>query len=68
MIEEPESSRKESSVTFPPMKTWTTHVNEEREKVSPFNSSSNAEPFYSKNSQNKDLINSISALINTRLT
>ena len=46
------------------MKAGTTHVNEEREKVSP----SNAEPGYSKNFQSEDLINSISALINTRLT
>ena len=48
-------------------KKKTTHVNEEREKVSPANSSSNVEPGYSKKSQNEDLINSISALINTRL-
>ena len=50
------------------MKTGTTHLNEEREKVSPVNSSSNAEPGYSEKPQNEDLINSISALINTRLT
>ena len=50
------------------MKTGTIYVNEEREKVSPVNSSSNAEPGYSKKPQNEDLINSISALINTRLT
>ena len=69
MMEESDSSRKESSITPPPpMKTGTTHVNEEREKVSPVISSSNAEPGYSKKSQNEDLINSISALINTRLT
>ena len=49
------------------MKTGTTHLNEEREKVSPVNSSSNAEPGYSEKPQNEDLINSISALINTRL-
>ena len=35
--------------------------------VSPVNSSSNAEPCYPKKPQNEDLINSISALINTRL-
>ena len=58
---------KESSITFPPMKTGTTHVNEERDKVSPVNSSSNVELGYSKNSLNKDLIDSISTLINTRL-
>ena len=58
---------KESSITFPPMKTGTTYVNEEREKVSPVNSSSNVELGYSKNSQNKDLIDSISTLINARL-
>ena len=68
MMEELDSSRKEPSITFPPMKAGTTHVNEEREKVSPVNSSSNAEPGYSKKPQNEDLINSISALINTRLT
>ena len=45
-----------------------THTNEEREKVSPVNSSSNAEPDYSKKPQNEDLINAISTLINTRLT
>ena len=67
-MEELDSSRKEPSITFPPMKTGTTHVNEEREKVSPINSSSNAEPGYSKKPQNEDLINSVSALINTRLT
>ena len=67
-MEELDSSRTEPSITFPPMKTGTTHVNEEREKVSPVNSSSNAEPGYSKKLQNEDLINSISALINTRLT
>ena len=50
------------------MKTGTAHVNEEREKVSPVNSSLNAEPGCSKNSQNEDSINSISALINTKLT
>ena len=49
MIEESDSSRKETSITFSPMKTRTTHVNEEREKVSPVNSFSNAEPDYSKN-------------------
>ena len=68
MTEESESSRKEPSITFPPMKTARTHVNEEREKVSPVNSSSNGEPSYSKKPQNKDLINSISVLINSRLT
>ena len=68
MVEGSESSKKESSINFPSMKTGTTHVNEEREQFSPANSSSNAEPGYSKNSQNEDLINSISALITTRLT
>ena len=58
---------KESSITFPPMKTGTTQVNEERKKVPTVNSSSNVELGYSKNSQNKDLIDSISTLINTRL-
>ena len=46
------------------MKTGTTNANENREQVSPVNSSSNAEPGYSKNFQSKK----ISALINTRLT
>ena len=69
MMEESDSSRKESSITFPPMKTGTNRVNEEREKVSTVNSSSNAELGYSKKTtQNEDLINSISALINIRLT
>ena len=69
MMEESESSRKESSITFPPMKTGTNRVNEEREKVSTVNSSSNAALGYSKKTtQNEDLINSISALINIRLT
>ena len=59
MMEESESSRKESSITFPPMKTGTNRVNEEREKVSTVNSSSNAELGYSKKTtQNEDLINS----------
>ena len=44
MTEESDFSRKEPSITFLPMKTGTIHVNEEREKVSPVNSSSNAEP------------------------
>ena len=61
-------SREDPSITSPPMKTGTTHVNEERGKVSPVNSSSNPEPGYSKKPQNEDLIKSISALINTRLT
>ena len=68
MMEELDSSRKEPRITFPPMKTGTTHVIEEREKVSPVNSSSNGEPGYSEKPQNEDLINSVSALINTRLT
>ena len=50
------------------MKTGKIHVNEEREKVSPVNSSLNAELGYLKKVQNEDLINSISALINTRLS
>ena len=45
-MEEPEYSRKESSITFPPMKTGNFHVNEERERVSLVNSFSNAEPGY----------------------
>ena len=50
------------------MKTGTIHVNEEREKVSPVNSSSNVEPDSSKKKiQNKGVINSIFALINKRL-
>ena len=68
MMEESDSSRKEPSITFPPMKTGTIYVNEEREKVSPVNSPSNAEPGYSEKPQNEDLINSISALITKRLT
>ena len=36
MMEELESGRKKPIITFSPMKTDTTHVNEEREKVSPF--------------------------------
>ena len=67
MMEESDSSRKEPSITLPPLKIGTISVNEEREKVSPVSSSSNAEPGYSKKTQNEDLINSISALINTRL-
>ena len=46
------------------MKKRTTNASEEREKVSPVNSSSNVAPGYSENFQNKK----ISALINTRLT
>ena len=38
------------------------------EKNAPINSYSNAEPGYLKKSQNEDLINSISALVNTKLT
>ena len=68
MMEEPDPSRKQPSITFPPIKTRTTHVHEKREKVPPVNSSSNAEPGYSKKTQNEDLINSISALINTTFT
>ena len=67
-MEESESSRNQPSITFPPMKAEIIHVNEEREKVSPVNSSSNLEPGYLEKPQNEDLINSISALINTRLT
>ena len=48
MMEESDSRRNEPSITFPPMKTGPTHVNGEREKVSPVNSSSNAETGYSK--------------------
>ena len=65
-VEESEPSRRELSITFILMKTGTTHVNEETEKVSSVNLSLNAEPSYSKNSQDEDLINSTSALINTR--
>ena len=50
------------------MKTETAQVNQEMEKAAPVNSYSNAEPGYSKKSQNEDLINSISALGNTELT
>ena len=50
------------------MKTRAIYVNEEREKVSPVNSSSNAEPGYSKEPQNEDLTDSISVLISTKLT
>ena len=50
------------------MKTGTAQVNQEMEKNAPINSYSNAEPGYSKKSQNEDLINSISALGNTELT
>ena len=39
MMEESDSRRNEPSITFPPMKTGTTHVNGEREKVSSVNSS-----------------------------
>ena len=53
MMEKSDSSMKEPSITFPPMKKRTTHVNEEREKVSSANSSSNAEPGYSKNPRMK---------------
>ena len=67
-MEQSESSRKESNITFPPMKTGTAHVNPERESFSPVNSSSNAEPGYCKNSWNDHLISSISALVDTRLT
>ena len=58
---------KESNITFPLMETGTTNLNEEREKVAPVNSSSNVELGYLKNSQTKDLIDSISTLTNTRL-
>ena len=68
MMEQSESRKKQSSITFPPVKTGTAQVNEEKKKVSPVNSSSNAEPGYLKKSQNADLINSISTLINKRLT
>ena len=48
MMEESESIRKESRITFPPMKTGTTRVNEEREELF-VNSSLNPDPGYSKN-------------------
>ena len=67
-MEQSESSRKESNITFPPMKTETANVNLERERFSPVNSSSNAESDYCENFRNDDLINSVSALVNTRLT
>ena len=35
MMEEPESSKKESSITFPSMKTGTIRVNQEKKNVSP---------------------------------
>ena len=50
------------------MKTGKIHVNEESEKVSPVNSSLNAGSGYLKKNQNEDLINSISALLNTILS
>ena len=55
----------QQGISFPPMKTGKTNVNKEREYLSPVNSPSSAEPGCSKNSQNEDLITSISALINT---
>ena len=58
-----ESSRKESSLTFPPKKVATKHADEEREKACPIYSSSNAEPRCSKNSHNGHWINFILALI-----
>ena len=67
LMEQSESSRKESNITFPPMKTGTAHVNLERKRFSPVNSSSNAEPGYCRNSRNDDLISSIFALVDTRL-
>ena len=48
MMEESDPRRKESSITFHPMKTGAIHVNEEREMVSPVNSSSKAEPLLEK--------------------
>ena len=65
MMEESESSRRQQGISFPPMKTGKTNVNKERKYLSPVNSSSSAESGCSKNSQNEDLITSISALINT---
>ena len=67
MMGESNSSRKEPSITFRPIKTETTYGNEETDFF-PVNSSSNTEPGYSKKLQNEDLINWISALINARLT
>ena len=67
MMGELNSSRKEPSITFRPIKAETTYGNEETD-VSPVNSSSNAELGYSRKPQNEDLINWISALINKRLT
>ena len=68
MTNESKSSRKESSITFLPMKTGANRVNKETEKLYRVNSSPKAEPGYSKDSQNEDLIHSIFALINIRLT
>ena len=68
MMGQSQSSRKESSIAFPPMKTGTTYVNQEKEEFFPDSSSSNAEPGYLKNYQNEDFMNSISALVNTTLT
>ena len=48
MMGQSQSSRKESSITFPPMKTGTTYVNQEKEEFFPDSSSSNAEPGYLK--------------------
>ena len=50
MMEESGPSKKVSSITSPPLKTRITHVNKEREKVSPVNSFLNVEPGYLKSS------------------
>ena len=56
MVGELNSSRKEPSITFRPIKTETTNGNEETDFF-PVNSSSNPEPGCSKKLQNEDLIN-----------
>ena len=63
MTEETKFSRKESSITSLPIKVGTNYVNWGKEKASPINSHSIAEPGCSNNSQNEDRINFISHLI-----
>ena len=45
------SSRKESSLTFQPMKVGTNHVNSGKKKASPIDAPSNTEPGCLKNSK-----------------
>ena len=56
-MEESDSSREKPSITFLLMINRATHVNKEKRKVSLVNSSSSAEPGYSRKPQNEDLIN-----------